>query len=131
MRQKPVWSKITKEQARDTGMAMVLLCLIAALVSPARWPLVLATVLLVLDLTMPLLFSPLAVVWLGLGALLGTIFSRVMLAVLFALLVTPVGVLRRWLGADALQLKQWKRGEGSVFRVREHTYRFEDIKDPY
>jgi hypothetical protein len=35
------------------------------------------------------------------------------------------------MGADALQLKKWKQGQGSVFVVREGTVQGKDMENPY
>ena len=123
--------KIDRHQAKDTGMATVLICLITALVSPQPWLLPLAIALLGVSMIAPRLFTPLAYAWFGLGALLGAIASRVLLTALYALLVVPVGVARRLLGADPLRLRRWKRGEGSLFHTRDHRYQAEDIRHPY
>jgi hypothetical protein len=40
-------------------------------------------------------------------------------------------VLRRLLGADALQLRTFKAGRGSVMRERNHTYVGKDIENVY
>jgi hypothetical protein len=57
--------------------------------------------------------------------------SRVILTVVFFLVVTPIAVIRRLCGADALQLKKWKQGRGSVFVVREGPVQGKDMENPY
>jgi multisubunit Na+/H+ antiporter MnhG subunit len=71
------------------------------------------------------------VLWFGLSHLLGAVVSRIILTLLFFLLVTPVGLVRRWVGADSLQLKKWKKDRGSVFVVREGTILPKDLENPY
>lgn len=46
--------------------------------------------------------------WMGLGLLFGRIFSPIILAFIFFILITPVGLLRRALGKDVLMLKNRK-----------------------
>ena len=125
------WLKSTPEQAKDTGMAMVLICLVLGYwgIFPKFLPVSLA--LLILTMAWPNAFKPLAGLWFGLSHLLGSVVSRVILTVLFFLIVTPIGVIRRWMGADALQLKKWKQGKGSVFVVREGTVQGKDMANPY
>lgn len=123
--------EISPGQARDTGMAMVLICLLAGYF----WKIpeaVLAGILFhVVNMAFPLFFRPMAGPWLGLSHILGSVLSRILLSLIFFALVTPVGVVRRISGADPLKLRQWKQGRSSVFRVREHRYRSEDMEKPY
>ena len=79
----------------------------------------------------PNAFRPLATLWFGLSHVLSSIVSRVILTLLFFLIVTPIGLIRRALGADALKLKQWKQGRDSVFIVREGAIQGKDLENPY
>lgn len=122
---------ISKDQARDTGMAMTLICLItAALTKNFNW--MYASIgVLVLDMTAPVLFKPLGYVWFGLSRAMGAVVSRVLLAVIFFVMVTPVGLLRRAMGKDTLRLRQWKKSRDSVFVTRDHAYTPQDIEQPF
>jgi hypothetical protein len=127
----PPLREITTEQAKDTGQATVLLALLASYFGHLPQLVVWAGVLLVINMTRPRCFRPVAVVWLGLSHLLGTVLSKLILTVLFYAVVTPIGLLRRACGADSLQLKKWKQGRNSVFVVRDRTFRPEDLEHPY
>ncbi|UCH83735.1 MAG: hypothetical protein JSW50_15005 [Candidatus Latescibacterota bacterium] len=124
-------TKISKDQAKDTGMAMVLICLIVGFFSGNNVFFKLSVPLLVLNMVVPIVFRPVAVFWLGLSRLLGTVVSRILLTVVFFVLVVPVGLLRRLLGKDALQLKRFKKGSKSVMNIRDHLYAPADIEKPY
>jgi hypothetical protein len=121
----------TPEQAKDTGMAMVLICLLLGYWGKFPKFLPVSLVLLILTMAWPNAFRPLAVLWFGLSHLLSRVMSRVILTVVFFLVVTPIGVIRRFCGADALQLKKWKQGQGSVFIVREGPVQGKDMANPY
>jgi len=123
--------KITKDQSRDTGMAMVLLALLLGFLTdtPGFFPI--ATVLLVITMAVPAVYRPIAFVWLGLSHFLGTIVSRILLTTVFFVVVLPVGLLRRAMGKDSLQLTKFRRGTESVMRVRDHMYVPSDIDKPY
>lgn len=123
--------RVTKDQARDTGMAMVLLCLLLGLLTDTEWLFTLAVPVLVLTMTVPRLYQPVAVVWLGLSHLIGTVVSRVLLTGVFFVVVFPVGLIRRMLGKDSLQLREFGKGKGSVMRARDHVYAPADIDKPY
>jgi hypothetical protein len=125
------WLKSTPEQAKDTGMAMVLICLLLGYWGKFPKFLPVSLVLLILTMAWPNAFRPLAVLWFGLSHLLSSVVSRVILTVLFFLVVTPIGLIRRLAGADALQLKKWKQGKDSVFVVREGPVQGKDLANPY
>ena len=122
---------ITEAQARDTGMALVLLCLVAWYARGLNALVIAAMVLHVVNMTSPRLYRPAAVVWFTLSHALGSVASRVLLAIIFFGVVTPIGVIRRMLGADSMQLKAFKAGRGSVMDRRDHTYTGRDIELPY
>jgi len=123
--------KITKDQSRDTGMAMVLLLLLLYL--SLKWKALLlgAMALHVLNMAVPQMYWPIAVVWLGLSELLGTIVSKVLLAIVFFTVVTPIGILRRIFGKDTLNLRAFKASEDSVMLARNHRFTGADVEKPY
>jgi len=121
----------TKEQAKDTGMAVVLILLLVAIRQHQNGYVIAAAIAQVVTMAVPAIFRPAAVVWFGLSELIGSVVSRVILAVVFFVVVTPIGVLRKLLGADAMQLRTFKAGRGSVMRERNHTYVGKDIENVY
>ena len=122
---------ITRDQSRDTGMAMVLLLLIAYLKFGWAALLVAALVVHVVNMVVPQVFRPVAPLWFGLAHVLGTISSRILLSLVFGLVVTPIGWLRRMLGKDSLRLRAFKAGDQSVMVVRNHTIAARDLERPY
>ncbi len=121
---------ISNEQSKDTGMAMVLICLLLAYFYSDKFVAV-SIILLLVDMTVPRVYRPVAIVWLGFSTLLGTIMTKVLLTIIFFTLVTPVGIVRRMLRADSLQLRKWKKDNSSVFQIRDHEYQPEDVDKPY
>lgn len=124
-------TNITTDQAKDTGMAMTLILLLTGLITKNVFFYQLAIPVLVLDMIYPRLFFPVAVVWLGLSHLMGTVMSKILLSIVFVLLVIPVGVFRRMMGKDVLQMKQLRRDGDSVMRERNHLYQAADLEKPY
>jgi len=123
--------KITKDQSRDTGMAMVLLLLLLA-VSPKRHGYLIAAIVLhVVNMIVPQIFRPVAVVWLGFSNLLGEVLPKVLLSIVFFLVVTPIGILRRLIGKDALKLRIFKGSQDSVMLERNHLFNGRDLERPY
>ena len=120
-----------RDRSRDTGLALVLLLLLAQLATGRRGLTTAAVVALVVTMTAPLLFRPLSVVWFGLSHLLGTVMSKVLLTGVFYLIVTPVGVVRRLLGHDSLRLRAFKAAGTSVMHQRHHVFEPGDLDKPY
>lgn len=86
---------------------------------PVRWwSLILAGVFLLITLTAPVLFRLPNRLWLSFGALLSRIVSPVVLVVLFYVVVTPMGLLMRWLAKDNLHLRR-SDAEGSYWIKRD------------
>ena len=122
---------ITKEQAKDTGLALVLILLIIEYIKRPGWLLICAMAALVLTMTWPALYRPLARVWFGFSHFFGTIVSKVILSLVFFLIVTPMGLIRRAFGADPMKTGLWKKDNDSVLVNRDHLYTIEDIEKPY
>jgi hypothetical protein len=121
----------TKEQAKDTGMAMVLICLLLGYWGKFPKFLPVSLVLLLITMIWPNAFRPLGTLWFGLSHLMSSVVSRVVLSVVYFLVVTPIGLIRRATGADSLQLKKWKQGPDSVFIVRQDAIQGKDLENPY
>ncbi len=58
--------------------------------------------LMLLGLTFPRVLRPLYRVWMALAFVLGFVMTRVLLALVFYLAVTPIGVVMRVLGKDSM-----------------------------
>ncbi|MGD9609452.1 MAG: SxtJ family membrane protein [Desulfovibrionaceae bacterium] len=125
------WLSASKDQAKDTGLALVLVCCIVFLVTKDQRLILLATGLQLLNMIAPALFKPLAKLWFGLSHVLGTVMSKVMLTLVFFLVVTPMGLSRRLVGKDTLQLRRFGRDRTSVFRDRDHLFTSADIEQPF
>lgn len=122
---------ITKDQSRDTGMAMVLLLLIVAASRKREGYLFGAMALQVLNMTVPQIYRPVAKIWLGLSDLLGAVVSRILLSIVFFFVVTPIGIFRRLIGRDSLKLRAFKAGKASVMLERNHTFVGKDLETPF
>lgn len=125
------WLSATRAQARDTGMALVLICLLIAWFAGRRDYLGAGILLLLLDMIWPSAFKPAAKLWFGLSHVLGTVMSKIILSLAFFVVLTPVGLVRRAMGKDSMQCKGFKKDAVSVFRVRDHQFTSKDIETPY
>ena len=122
---------ITRDQSRDTGMAMVLLLLLGLIQWGRSELLIAAFIVHIVNMIVPQVFRPVAVLWFGLAHLLGAVASRLLMFIVFAVVVTPIGVMRRALGKDTLRLRAFRAGNESVMVVRNHTFTASDLEKPY
>lgn len=122
---------IAKNQARDAGLALLLILLLIIYFSENLSLMVPSIAVLVLVIVWPTIFRPFAMLWFGLSNILGTIVSKIILTILFFLIVTPVGLFMRALGKDSMRSKDWKSGQDSVLQECNHIYTKKDIEKPY
>ena len=123
--------KITLDQCKDTGLALILIALLIvwahrsfSLVAPA-------IVVLILTMAAPKLLSPLARLWFGLSHYLGQAASTILLSIVFFGVVTPIGLIRKFSGKDAMGLGQWRAGRQSTLIQRDHTFTAADLEKPF
>ena len=119
------------EKCKDSGLALVLICLLCYQAWKLPFLLLLAVIFLLVAMIYPLIFKPFARLWFALSTVLGTLVSKIILTVLFFVLVFPIGLARRIAGKDPMQIGCWKRGNESVFRVKDHRYAAKDLEHPY
>ena len=123
--------KISKDQAKDTGMAMVLILLLLGYFTHNTIFFKIAIPLLIINMIVPNMYKPLAIIWLGFSHFLGTIVSKILLTMIFFVVVTPIGLLRRLFGIDSLNLKKFKQGTKSVMKFRNFKYTKNDLEKPF
>jgi hypothetical protein len=122
---------LSVEKCKDAGLALVLICLICYQVWKLPLLMLSAIIFLIIAMTYPPVFKPFAIFWFAVSTALGTVVSKILLAILFFAMVLPVGLVRRLIGKDSMRLKCWKKGTDSVFQVRDHRFTAEDLKHPY
>jgi hypothetical protein len=123
--------KYTEEQCKDTGMAMVLLLLLMFYFFKNELYILGAIVLHILNMSVPGVYRPVAIIWLGVTHFLGTIVSKLILSLVYFTVVTPVGLSRRFFATDTLRLKAFKANRKSVMYERNYTFTGKDIERPY
>ena len=122
---------ISKKEATDTGMAMALICLLLGRFTGHNYYYIAAIPVLVIDMTFPMFYYPFAMVWLGLTNLLGAVMSRILISIVYIVILMPIGVIRRLMGKDSLNLKGFKKDTKSVMVVRDYEFTAKDITNPF
>ena len=72
------------------------------------WAFILALIFFVLGILNSKFLTPLNKLWMKFGIFLGSIVSPFVMGVVFFMVVTPVGLIMRFLGKDLLRIKKSK-----------------------
>lgn len=126
-----MFKSITGSQERDACLALAFLLLLIWLFCKASGFVYAAMAVILAGMIWAPIMRPFAFLWFGLAKVLGGVMSSVLLSIVWAALVLPVGLIRRAMGRDALRLKQWHDGSASCFVERNHTFTAEDLRHPY
>jgi hypothetical protein len=124
-------SGLSREKVLETLGVLALACLVVGHL--ARRPgvrsgfLVAAALLLAAGLFVKPAGALIARAWLKFAHVLGAVNSRILLAVIFYLVLTPIAVLARLTRGDFLLLKKRTGADRSYWQVRDRAYTAEDI----
>lgn len=116
---------------KDSGLVLVLILLLIAYWRENLNLLLIAIGALLIALIVPAIFTPLAIFWHYLSMGVGRVINSLILSIIFFLVVTPVGFVRRGLGFDPMKRKRWKKGRESVLTIRNSLVKAEDLEAPY
>jgi hypothetical protein len=124
-------SSIKRKQCVETGILSTLIVLIVQLKTGIHELTMLSLALSLITLVLPWIFFPIAIVWFGFAKILGAIMPRILLTMIFFLVITPVGLIRRMAGKDKLKLRQFKRQRSSALVERNHVFNASDLNDSF
>ena len=108
--------KLDKKGLRDFGllfgfMAALVFGIIAPLLfghSLPLWPWIVSAIAWSWALLLPQTLNPFYQVWARIGLVMGWINTRLILGMIFYLIVTPMGIIRRVFGNDPMR-REWRR----------------------
>ena len=72
---------------------------------PRVWSLVISLIFLILGILNSKILTPFNLAWIKLGEILGRFIAPVVMAVIYFLIVTPIGLFMRIIGKDLLNIK--------------------------
>ena len=122
--------KQTNTKEKDSGLALILIMLIAVYLTKIFVLIIPAGIILLLVMIIPGIFKPVAIIWFGLSNCMSKISSVILLSALFFAMIVPVSLFRRLFKFDSLQLKLWKNGD-SAFKEYQQKYKKSDLENPY
>ena len=104
-------SEINKSTNRSFGIVFFIVFLIIAIYPMLNegdvrfWSLIISLIFLILGILNSKFLTPLNKIWFKFGIILGKFFSPLIMALIFFLVVTPIGLVLRLIGKDVLNLK--------------------------
>jgi len=126
------FKKITHLEATNTGMALVLICLLLGNVFLSIQILnIWAIGILIITMGIPSTLKPVALIWINASHFLGSVVSKLLLTSIFLIIVVPIGLIIRLFRTDYLKLTAFKQSTSSVFTVRNHLFTKHDLEHPY
>jgi hypothetical protein len=94
------------------------------------WPAVTAAILLLQAILFPKSLAPIQLIWMRIGAVLGWINTRIILAIVFFLLITPMGWLQRKRGK--LHYKIGYDTTANTYKIpRQSHLNAHDLENPF
>ena len=69
------------------------------------WSLILSLIFLILGLLKSRILTPLNIIWVKFGILLGKFIAPIVMGIIFFFVITPIGILMRFFNKDLLNLK--------------------------
>ncbi|MES1160772.1 MAG: SxtJ family membrane protein [Bacteroidota bacterium] len=128
---KKLFTGITKRQTTEFGLLLILASLLRALYTYDRNWILTAFILALLTILIPIVFYPFGVLWFALSRVLQAISTKILMGAVFFLMVVPVGLVRKWIGADPLKIQQFKKGRASVMTNRDQVYSKKDLENTF
>ena len=105
----------------------ILFCIVFAIValwpimsggSLRIWPIPISLIFLILGLLNSKLLNPLNFAWVKFGELLGRIIAPIVMAIIYFIIVTPIGLFMRLIGKDLLNIKFTKNSSYWIKRKK-------------
>ena len=124
-------SRVSEKQSIETGIIFSLITILVGYYTHENTFYLVSAAFLLISLLTPSLLKPLAIVWFGLSKAMGWVTSRILLFIIFCIVVTPMGMIRKLLGKDTLQLGQFRKEKLSAYINRQHEYIASDLKYPF
>ena len=121
--------KVSKKQNTEFGVVASLAMLIVSVWHKIDLN-VYIIILLLASLLFPVIYTPFAWLWFGLAKVLERIMSKVALLLIFVLVITPVGLIRRVFGKDNLH-KSRSQMHKNIFENQIHTYKPCDFENQF
>jgi hypothetical protein len=92
------------------------------------WPWVVAAILIIIGLTVPMALQPVYKIWMRFGLALNKVTTPVILGLVFFLVITPTGLIRRLVSDDSMARKL---DESDSYRIKSKKSSPKNLEKPY
>lgn len=116
-------------KAKETMLVITVGCLVLYLLVHQRWLLYVAVAVGLAGVFSSWLSGRIDWFWTGLSRVLGKVSNTVLLSLVFILVVTPVGLVRRWRGKD--RMRGFDGKATSNFAERDHVFTGKDMENTW
>src|SRR6267154_6281467 len=117
----------TKKQCIEFGLLSILMTLTIAALEKQPSLVPVAITLVLITMIIPVAFYPFAWLWFKLVKFMSVLGPVIMLGIIFYLVITPMGALRKLQGKDSLRRREFKKSTQSVMETRDHLYGSQDF----
>jgi len=118
---------MSEKWTKETGLVFAIFFLVLGYFGNSVF-IIVSGLILVAVLFAPRVLFPLAYIWFHLARVLALIVPKVLFALVFFLIVTPIAFIRRLMKIDTLFLRSMPK---SSFVDRNKLFRAEDLEKPY
>lgn len=122
---------VTKKQNIDLGIVLTLVLLVSGLIFNVHLLFRIAVGTLLIAALLPVAYTPLSWVWFRFSTVVERIFSTIILSLIFYLVVTPIGLFRRFFAKDTMHLHDFGKEKKSVFIEKKKSYDKNDIEHQF
>ena len=91
---------------------------------------IIAVIFIGFGLIIPILLKPIYIIWMIFAVILGWVMTRFILSIIFYLVMTPIGLITRFLGEDFLALKKidsssyWNQRDSRIEKSQDYEKQF-------
>ncbi len=91
---------------------------------------IIAVIFIGFGLIIPILLKPIYIIWMIFAVILGWVMTRFILSIIFYLVMTPIGLITRFLGEDFLALKKidsssyWNQRSSRIEKSQDYEKQF-------
>ena len=115
----------------ETLAVLAAACMVGGLVFGARAFVWASLALLLIGLLFRRPARMLAGMWLGLGAVLGGLNSKILLTVVYCLVLVPIAFIHRRIRGNPMNLERSHDARSSYWTIRDHRFEPRDIERPW
>lgn len=122
--------QISRQKSLEANLAIATGLLVLYYFWRNEYLLLAAILFSLIGLLIPSLAKYIATAWYKLAEVLGRINGTILLTVIFFLLLTPLALIRKWIGGSVIKKKQ-DATKDSYFLERNHEFTSADLKNPW